>query len=103
MTPDSTQEAIDNTSTEYTFSWLTNGFKPTAQGKRGDLRVMFAFPHAEFATSFQVKFYPVTKGSNLTWGTEIRRIDFEGRGISGASSDEATPFSNLAPTKVTFK
>ncbi len=101
MTPDSSREQGDHT--EYTFSWLTNGFKPTPKGRRNDLRVMFEFPHAEFATSFQVKFYPDTKGSNLTWGTEIRRIDLEGRGIGGAPPDGATPTQNLAPTKVTFK
>jgi len=101
MTPESSKQERDHT--QYIFSWLTNGFRPTGQGKRNDLRMMFRFPHAEFATSFQVKFYPPTKASNLTWGTEIKRIDLEGRGISGALSDGATPTLNLTPTKVAFK
>lgn len=101
MIPDSSKE--EGEYTLYTFSWLTNGFKPTPQGKRNELRVMFGFPHTEFATSFQVKFYPLSKASNLTWGTEVRRIDLEGRGIGAASSDGATPSLHLAPTNVTFK
>lgn len=100
MTPESSKEERDRT--DYVFNWITNGFKPTPQGRRNDLRIMFRFPHAEFATSFQVKFYPPTK-SSLTWGTEIKRIELEGRGIGGTPSDEATPLQNLSPTNITFK
>ena len=102
VTPDSTKEEGDHT--DYEFAWITNGFKPTQSGRRSDLRFAFRFPHAEFSTSFQVKFYAVTKSSNLTWGTEVKRIELEGRGIGrAASGDGATPLLNLSPTKVTFK
>ena len=101
MTPDTTKEEGDTT--EYTFSWITNGFTPTQRGRRNDLRVAFTFPHAELSTSFQVKFYSLEKSSHLTWGTEVHRIELEGRGIDGSPQEGATPMQSLAPTKVTFK
>ena len=98
ITPDTSKTTGD--CNEYTFTWLTNGFAPTATGKRNDLRIAFTFENAELATSQQVKFYPVAKSSHLTWGTEVQKIELEARGQPAGG---AAGYQNLAPTNVSFK
>ena len=45
----------------------------------------------------QTKFYPVTSASHLTWGTEVKQIQLEGRGEFGGGATQ-----RLTPTNVTF-
>lgn len=50
----------------------------------------------------QVKFYSVVKGTHLTWGTLINRIEVEGKGEFGTGSTGAAAFQTLTPTNVSF-
>ena len=99
MRPDSSKTS-DN-ACDYTFTWLTSGFQPTKSGQRSELSFIFKFEHAEVANSFQVKMYSREKSSHLTWGTEVRRIELEVRGME--SSAGAAPYKTLAPTKINYK
>ena len=83
------------------FTWFTNGYQPTAQGKRNELVLTFMFENGQVTTSLQVKFYPVHKSSNLTWGSEVKRIEleFDGRKLE----EQGAPFQNLTPKSVTMK
>lgn len=85
----------------YQFSWLTSGFQPTKSGQRSELNFTFKFENAEVVNTFQVKMYSREKSSHITWGTEIRRMELEVRGVEPMSS--ATPYKTLAPTNVSFK
>ena len=49
---------------------------------------------------FQVKFYPSEKSSHITWGTEVKRIEFDVRGLETGG---AAPYKVLAPTNISFK
>lgn len=99
MSPDSTKEG-DN-GCDYVFTWLTSGFQPTKSGQRSELAFIFKFENAEVVNTFQVKMYSREKSSHLTWGTEVKRIELEVRGMEPTTG--ATPYKNLAPTNVTFK
>ena len=102
ITPDSSKEG--ESSSEYQFSWITNGFQPTKSGKRSELSFSFKFENAQVLNKLQVKFYPQEKGSHLTWGTEIHRIEYEVRGIERISKgSEATPYKTLAPHNINFR
>lgn len=97
IVPDKVNQKEEHT--EYQFTWLTNGYTETAKGQRHELRFSFMFESVEISTNFQVKFYPVQRATHLTWGTEIHKIEMEGRGQFGA----AAGFHSIAPTKVTFR
>ena len=97
--PDSSKGS--DASCEYKFCWLTNGFQPTKSGNRDDLNITFKFENADVVNSFQVKFYAQEKASHITWGTEVRRLELEVRGINSGTG--ATPHKTLAPTNVVFK
>ena len=98
ITPDS--KVKKENCVEYKFAWFTNGYAATTNGKRHELHIVFVFDSAKLVTNFQVKFYPITKSSHLTWGTEIHRIELEGRGnLDGAG---AAGFESLVPTNIKF-
>lgn len=88
-------------STEYEFSWLTSGFQPTKTGRRSDVNFTFKFENAEVVHTFQVKFYSPEKGSHITWGTEVRRLELEVKGL--LPLDSTTPYQTLAPTNISCK
>ena len=100
MTPDHINKKEEYT--EYKFTWFTSGYTTTQTGKRHELRFSFLFEYGELAASFQVKFYPIQSSSHLTWGTEIHRIELEGRGDFGGGGG-ATGYASLAPTNISFK
>ena len=64
--------------------------------RQRDRERMFTHTHTHTHT-LQTKFYPMTSGSHLTWGTEVKQIQLEGRGEIGG---EAT--QRLTPTNITF-
>lgn len=51
---------------------------------------------------FQTKFYAVTSGTHLTWGTEVKQIQIEGSGEFGKGSTGGAGFQTFTPTNVTF-
>ena len=53
-----------------------------------------------YSTS-QMKFYAVTSGNHLRWGTEVKQIQIEGQGEFGSESTGAG-FQALVPTNVSF-
>ena len=99
MAHDSSKDG-DN-SAEYQFSWLTSGFQPTKKGRRDEIVVIFKFENAEVTSKLQVKLYSPEKGSHITWGTEVRRMEFEVKGIEPLTS--STPYQSLVPTSVSYK
>lgn len=99
--PDSTKES--DSAYEYVFSWITNGFQPTKSGQRNELAFSFKFENAEVTKKFQVKFYSREKGSHITWGTEIHKMELVVRGMVCVAKDGATPYQTLAPTTVNLK
>ena len=99
MRPDSSKST--DSSCDYTFTWLTSGFQPTKSGQRSDLAFMFKFENAEVVNTFQVKMYAREKSSHLTWGTEVKRIELEVRGVEPVTS--AAPLKTYAPSNVSFK
>lgn len=88
-------------STDYQFSWLTSGFLPTKRGSRDEIVVIFKFENAEVTSKLQVKLYSPEKSSHITWGTEVRRMEFEVKGIEPLT--RASPYQSLVPTSVSFK
>ena len=98
ISPDSVEEQED--CTNYNFTWFTNGYTATRQGQRHELHFSFLFENAELVANFQVKFYSIQNTSHLTWGTEIHRIEFDGKGQFGSG---AAAFQTITPINITFK
>ena len=89
-----------DSSNEYHFSWLTSGFQPTKSGHRSEITFIFKFENAEVVNKFQVKFYPPEKSSHITWGTEVRRMELEVRGME--TSAGASLYKTLAPSNIRY-
>lgn len=62
-----------------------------------ELRTIGRFISTYTVVLLQTKFYPVTSGNHLTWGTEVKQIQLEGRGEFGGGA-----MQHLAPTNITF-
>jgi len=88
---------------EYSLSWITGGYLPTKSGSRTDLAIVYHFDNGQVTHKIQAKFYSPDKGSHLTWGTPVTKMELAVKGLNPVKPGDASPYQNLVPSKVQYK